>query len=76
MLACLLPLLRRDDPDARFLVTRFRFVNRDDIDFGLAHDLPAVQTVEMVRDCQGIEVSFQLRRALCRFFCSSQLQEG
>lgn len=33
-----------------------RFVNRDDIDFGLAHDLPAVQTLEMVRDSGGVEV--------------------
>lgn len=33
-----------------------RFVNRDDIDFGLAQDLPAVQTLEMVRDSGGIEV--------------------
>lgn len=34
----------------------YRFVNRDDIDFGLAHDLPAVQTLEMVRDSGGVEV--------------------
>lgn len=34
-----------------------RFVNRDDIDFGLAQDLPAVQTLEMVRDSGGVEVS-------------------
>lgn len=33
-----------------------RFVNRDDVDFGLAQDLPAVQTLEMVRDDGGIEV--------------------
>ncbi|CAN0502040.1 unnamed protein product, partial [Scytosiphon promiscuus] len=35
----------------------FRFVNRDDIDFGLAQDLPAVQTLEMVRDSGGVDVS-------------------
>lgn len=33
------------------------FVNRDDIDFGLAQDLPALQTLEMVRDSEGVEVS-------------------
>lgn len=37
--------------------TDHRFVNRDDVDFGLAHDLPAVQTLEMVRDSGGVEVS-------------------
>ncbi|CAM9831259.1 unnamed protein product [Ascophyllum nodosum] len=34
------------------------FVNRDDIDFGLAHDLPPVQTMEMVRDSEGREVDY------------------
>ncbi|CAN0447979.1 unnamed protein product [Ectocarpus sp. 12 AP-2014] len=34
------------------------FVNRDDIDFGLAQDLPAVQTLEMVRDSGGVEVDY------------------
>lgn len=44
----------------------YRFVNRDDIDFGLAHDLPAVQTLEMVRDSGGVEVS-RSHRFLCVF---------
>ncbi|CAM9658370.1 unnamed protein product [Laminaria digitata] len=34
------------------------FVNRDDIDFGVAQDLPAVQTLEMVRDSGGVEVDY------------------
>lgn len=34
-----------------------RFVNRDDVDFGLAHDLPPVQKIDMVQYSEGMEVS-------------------
>ncbi|CAM9964479.1 unnamed protein product [Discosporangium mesarthrocarpum] len=34
------------------------FVNRDDIDFGVANDLPPVQTLEMVEDSGGVEVDY------------------
>lgn len=52
----------RDDPLSAIAVhcaaspAPYRFVNRDDIDFTLAHDLPPVQTLEMVRDSGGVEV--------------------
>ncbi|CAM9308539.1 unnamed protein product [Choristocarpus tenellus] len=31
------------------------YVNRDDIDFGLAQDLPPIQTLEMVEESGGVE---------------------